>query len=552
RPPADDLQALRAELLDAGRTDARVGKVLRFYADRLGEAERVLVAIVGLFQRPVPVAMVLALGSHDTVGARLSGWTPAQVETAARQRLSGLLGWHAGGTLSAHPLVRDAFRPLVLTGGSAQLAADAALSDLPTGSVTSRDDALRVVEMIELLVDADEWHAADRLYHDRIGGRVLQNLPAAQLGQRCAAAFVGTPSRRGVCPEKLGYADFAYHLNEVGFWGMIAGNPALVTYFHAAAEEHQSQGDTKALSNSLQNISELAIHVGDTEESILAGVKACEAAAAIDDRVQIKNCHAYSGWANHVAGAAVPAEEHFVAADLIELADNPDGDHLVSLLGCTWAAFLARTGRVPVARRLTERNRAICSAQGWRDDCAGCDRELGRCDLIEGDLDSAGRRLLAATEALQDGEYLVEWAATLPDLAEHRRRTGQFDDAERICTEAITAAGPRGLVPTHARALAARALVRGDRFVATADRDQRDRARDDADLALRLATRTRRLPWQELDALRAHAHLDQLDGRDRGWRARVEELHAVLVPPGLDPDPLATVEARVRGDEEPG
>ncbi len=177
---------------------------------------------------------------------------------------------------------------------------------------------------------------------------------------------------------------------------------------------------------------------------------------------------------------------------------------------------------------------------------ACCDRELGCCDLIEGDLDSAGHRLQAAADALRDGEYLVEWAATLPDLAEHRRRTGQLSEAERICTEAITAAGPRGLVPTHARALATRALVRGDQFGTTGDRDQLDRARDDAEHALRLATRTRRLPWQELDACDAHAHLDHLEGHDHGWRARAEKLRAELVPPGLDPDPLATVEAKVR------
>ena len=125
RPPAEDLQALRAELLAAGRTDARVGKVLQFYADRLTEDDSALVAVVGLFQRPVPVATVLALGRHDTIGARLAGWNPAQVETAVRQRLYGLLSWHPGGTLSAHPLVRDAFRLVILTGDSAQLAADA-------------------------------------------------------------------------------------------------------------------------------------------------------------------------------------------------------------------------------------------------------------------------------------------------------------------------------------------------------------------------------------------------------------------------------------------
>ena len=50
------------------------------------------------------------------------------------------------------------------------------------------------------------------------------------------------------------------------------------------------------------------------------------------------------------------------------------------------------------------------------------------------------------------------------------------------------------------------------------------------------------LAWHELDALRAHAALDQAEGIDRGWAAQADALHARLVPPGLDPDPLATVE----------
>ncbi len=84
-------------------------------------------------------------------------------------------------------------------------------------------------------------------------------------------------------------------------------------------------------------------------------------------------------------------------------------------------------------------------------------------------------------------------------------------------------------------------------FGKAGDRDQLEKARDDAEHALLRATHTRRLPWQELEALRAHAHLDHLDGQDHGWRTKAEELHAVLIPPGRDADPLATVEARMRG-----
>ena len=53
RPPGSDLAALRAELTAATRTDTRVGKVLEFYADRLAEPDRYLLAAVSLFARPV-------------------------------------------------------------------------------------------------------------------------------------------------------------------------------------------------------------------------------------------------------------------------------------------------------------------------------------------------------------------------------------------------------------------------------------------------------------------------------------------------------------------
>jgi hypothetical protein len=182
-PPEADLDALHAELVAGGRTDTRVGKVLAYYADRLTEADRWLVAIVALFQTPIPTQTVL--GGHYALGAPLAGRSPGWVEQAARQRLTGLLSWHPDRTLTAHPLVRDAFRPLALTGDTAQLASDTTLAALPAGILTSRADAARVVEMIELLLDADQWTAADDLYQARsVGGRAWKHLPAARLGQR--------------------------------------------------------------------------------------------------------------------------------------------------------------------------------------------------------------------------------------------------------------------------------------------------------------------------------------------------------------------------------
>jgi hypothetical protein len=185
----------------------------------------------------------------------------------------------------------------------------------------------------------------------------------------------------------------------------------------------------------------------------------------------------------------------------------------------------------------------ICRRNRWNEHMAQCDRVLGRLALAAGDTAAAGGYLVAVAVVFRDGDYLTELAATLPDLAEHARVSGDLDSAERYATEAITIAAPRGLVPAHCAALAVRARIYATRATA-GDPDLLYSGRDAADAALRLAVR-HQLPWSELDALRAHTLLDQAERIDRGWAAKADALHARLVPPGLDPDPLGTVERLV-------
>jgi hypothetical protein len=196
RLPEDDLAGLRAGLAEATRTDTRVGRVLEFYAARLAEPDRYLLAAVSLFTRPVAADAVLTVASHEAFGGRLAG----------------LASWHPDGTISAHPLVRDTFRRLVLD--AAETAAETALAGMPAGKVTSRADALRVVEVIELLLDANQWQGADDMYRNRSErGVAWRNLPAARLGQRAAAAFVATPARRALCGSHLTSSRRSHYLN---------------------------------------------------------------------------------------------------------------------------------------------------------------------------------------------------------------------------------------------------------------------------------------------------------------------------------------------------
>ena len=98
-----------------------------------------------------------------------------------------------------------------------------------------------VVEAIELLLDADQWQAANDLHDSRsrkdVIGDVWRHLPAARLGQRASAAFVGTPARRTACEASLRPRDLGYYISGVGLYAMYTGD--LITAREYTAHGHQ-------------------------------------------------------------------------------------------------------------------------------------------------------------------------------------------------------------------------------------------------------------------------------------------------------------------------
>jgi tetratricopeptide (TPR) repeat protein len=549
RPPTADLVALRSGLAAAARTDARVGKVLGFYADRLDEADRYLLAAVSLFARPVSAQAVLTVAGHEAFGGRLAGWTPGMVQAAVRERLAGLATWHPDGAISAHPLVRDTFRPLALQ--AAATAADTSLTGIPEGRVTSRADALRVTEAIELLLDAGQWQSADNLYQARSGAgtSVWRTLPAARLGQRTATAFVATPTRRKACASHLTLSRLASYLNDVGLYAMNAGDlPTARDALTLAAHHDRDAEDMRNLAADLRNLTECLGRLGLADPAREAAAEALICAETAGDHVGVRRSHVHLGRLASLAGDTAGAEDHFTTADQICFRD--EGIHLYSLTGSWWAQWLAQTGRPSPAQDLIRRNARISRESGWNDDLARCDQMLGGLALAAGDTVTAGRHLVAAVAVFRDGDYLTELVEALPCLAAWAQATGDLDAAERHLGETIAIAAPRGLVPARASALAARARLRAIQAT-TGNTDALAQGRDDADAARRLAVR-RHLPWHELDALTAHAALDEAEGASHGWAAQAARLQAELILPGLDPNPLATVERLVEDEKAKG
>jgi len=420
---------------------------------------------------------------------------------------------------------------------------------MPAGTVASRADALRVVEVIELLIDAGQCPAADSMYRNRCdNGRVWKHLPAARLGQRAAAAFAAPP-RRATCATQLTATRLSHYMNGVGLFAMNAGDLATAEeYLALGIRRGRDAKETANLAVRLQNLALCLGHLGQVGPGRDAAAEALAYGETAGDRNIIEDANVFMGMLASLVGDTAEAEKRFLTADQIVVREETESDHLYSIRGTLWADFLTRTGRHDSARMLTRSNIDTCRRYGSTEDVARCDQVLGHLALAAGDNTAAGGHLTAAAAVFRDGDYLIELAITLADLAEHARVSEDLDGAERHVTEAIAIAAPRGLMPAQCAALAARARIRAT-LAAAGDLDQLYSGRDAADAAVRLAAR-HQLAWCELDALRAHALLDQAEGVDRGWAARAGALHARLVPPGLDPDPLATAE-RLVAEQKP-
>jgi len=436
-------------------------------------------------------------------------------------------------------LVLETFRPLAL--GAAEVAADLTLTAVPA-TIASREDGLRVVEAIELLLDADQWEAAYDLYRLRThSGQVWKWLPAARLGQRAASAFVATPARQQACHAQLPRNELKHFLAAVGVYGVGGGD--LITareYLEAAAHHFEGPANWASRSILLRNLAECLLWLGDVEFARRAAAEAAD--EAVGDPMQVMKAKTYQGHMAMVAGDSGVAEGHFLAADLEHLYIKR-GKHLYALGGVWWGEFLARTSRSGPSRRLTDHNREIVADLGWNEDVARCDRLLARLDMADMDLTTAEQRLTAAAATFRDGDVLLELAETLPVLAECARASGDLEAAARHVDEALNITGPRGLLRSHATALTVRARICADQ-VAAGSRQYVESGRDAADAAHRIATR-RQMAWQWLDALDAHARLDQVEGINRGWAQQAATLRARLTPVELDPDPLATIQRQV-------
>ena len=357
-------------LSDDDPLERKLKHLLGFYERGLPRDRVALLGLVSLFRTATPEVTILTL-AHSLPDVRVAlGNKP---DTALRMTLEAMGREHLlirdrpedGETAwSCHPVLRDHFRSVFLKlGADVGTSAANLLAGAPSAEQPQNIRALEpILAAIELLLDAKDFHSADRLYEERFdNGQIFLTMPAPAAGMQCALGFVRDGDRRNHCKEIISEKSLSFYLNEVGIFSEISGEYSLALTFYKLAEEiDRGLNNNIDLAIGLLNQSKLLSTLGrlsEAETQIRCALDLFRHDEIPPD-LYISNSLSWFGFVSDQQGRIGEALAAFEAANTIEHKTSFADRSLYGIDGVNWAELLLRTGDIDRAKSL--------SRQIWR------------------------------------------------------------------------------------------------------------------------------------------------------------------------------------------
>jgi tetratricopeptide (TPR) repeat protein len=358
---------------------AKLARVLAFYADRLPDQERELLARLAVFPRGITVKLLgMLVDAGGQVAGVLVNARPALARLLQRLVDRGLVFRYAAadGTLNwtAHPFVRERFAALL--GCPAEAVFDVVAQRIGHGLAQrpeKKPEAVALLDRYEQLIEvtrlAGRVQQAFDLYWDGLGsfihlGWKLGEYARAYRILRCFLPASGDPKGFG---EGLSEQDQSLGLNDLSLMARLLGR------LHEAADLRREDdarsrvlGEPKETSRRLQNTSEVALDLGHLGEALAAASEALREAEQAKDDDHRKFSLAYRANAHHGLGDIAAARADFAAATALE--DKP---MLYSGLGQWHARHHLDLGQPDACRAIAEAGIRIAQRNEWNFEIPG-------------------------------------------------------------------------------------------------------------------------------------------------------------------------------------
>ncbi|HSY48408.1 MAG TPA: DUF4062 domain-containing protein [Thermoanaerobaculia bacterium] len=410
------IEAVKEFDLDAVSGDdpraAKLARVLAYYAQRLPEEERELLARLSVFPRGVTIDLLgVLVDAGDEVAGLLLKAKPRLVALLGSLRERGLVFQYRSGeavTWTAHPFLRERFRELL--GCPAEQVFDVVAQALGAGLEKSPDTKpsdSATLDRYERLIEATrlagrEWEAF-QLFSDGLGNHqhLVWVLGEYERGYRILAAFSAT-GRPEDLAVTMALPERSLLANSLALFATQLGRLA-----EARAIRQLDDGWVRSLSepedtsNSFQNSSWVAFSLGRLADAWKLAGEAVKLETVTDSTK--KTSLAHRATAAHVLGDIAAARADFVAATELE------GEPLHSLRGSHHTRHHLDLGYLAAARALADHGlaRAKVDRFGWH--IPRFDALLARIDLAEGrDPTPHLNEIRAWTSRTGDMERIIE------------------------------------------------------------------------------------------------------------------------------------------------
>ena len=368
---------------------AKLARVLAYYAQRLPEEERELLARLSVFPRGVTIDLlgVLVDAGGDVAGLLLKA-KPRLVALLGSLHVRGLVFQYRSDevvTWTAHPFLRERFRDLL--GCPAEQVFDAVAEALGAGlekrpdtkpsDQTTLDRYERLIEATRL---AGREQEAFDLYQDGLGNvrHLGWTLGEYERGYRILAAFSATGRAddlgltMALRPRTLLAANIALFAQRLG---RLAEARAIRRLDDAWT---RSLGESAEISIGLGNSSDVAFDLGHPTEALGLANEASHAAEMADDKEHRISSLSRRAIAAHTLGDIAAACADFaVAAEL-------EGELPYSMRGLNHARHQLDSGDFAAARALAEHGLATARLYDWNFDVPRFNALLARIALAEG------------------------------------------------------------------------------------------------------------------------------------------------------------------------
>jgi tetratricopeptide (TPR) repeat protein len=428
-----------------------VNKLLRKYAEKMSESERIFLYIFSLFRHEVTENDFASVFRHEIEGTKFNDVLVKMSELGFKDLLNGFVDWRllsydeTGKTYATHPLIKGYFES-DFDEKNKKLCHKRIYQYFGEYAPEQPETLAEMQPLFEQVYHGCAAGLYDEVFYGVYMGKIhklkehsiVHKLGAWKTDLSLAKTFFPEGDLSQL-PLVSKMSNKSWLINTAGLALLATGGPKeaeelFIRYINMKIEDK----DRINVSVGYRNIADLQFRSGELVSGLESTRKALDATEKANSDQSIMTSKAYLAWILHFLGKNEEADKWFLQAD--ELQIKIDGNRLYGFSGNNYADFLISINNIYEAFELTKQNLEICKRNNFVNSISGCHRSLGAIERIRGNHKAAETHLQKALEiARKVGVPDLEIVALLEsgrlqlDQGRHKVAIRDANEVLKIC-----------------------------------------------------------------------------------------------------------------------